>query len=102
MLYGIRFQAQKLKANGRKDMLAQLKKVAKESQKESRKQALASQKHAREAQIRARRLSKEMMVYWKRFVMRIFNHRRRLSDVSNTNNTKIRLTFSNIEPLSSV
>ena len=67
------FKAQKLKANARKDMLAQLKKVAKESQKESRKQALVSQKHAREAQIRARRLSKEMMVYWKRFVFRLMS-----------------------------
>jgi DNA helicase INO80 len=59
-------KAQKIKSLSRKDMLTQLKKLAKESQKDCRKQALQSQKNMKEAQVRARRLAKEMQVYWKR------------------------------------
>ena len=64
------FQAHKIKQNLRKDQLAVLKKLAKESQREARKKAIQSQKMAREAVTRARRLSREMMAYWKRYEMK--------------------------------
>lgn len=70
-------QEQKKKAAARKEMLACLKKVAKEGQKESRRQALQSQKLMKEGVVRARRLSKEMMVYWKRFEKVEKEHRRK-------------------------
>ncbi|ESO06199.1 hypothetical protein HELRODRAFT_188298, partial [Helobdella robusta] len=68
---------QKHKAIIRKDNLAQLKKLSKECQKESRKLALASQKLSRDAASRIKRLGKEMLAYWKRFEKVEKEHRKK-------------------------
>lgn len=60
-------RAHRQKTCCRKELLAGIRKIAKECQKECRKSAIQSQKIMKEASTRSRRLAKEMQAYWKRF-----------------------------------
>ena len=71
-------KAQKQKASARKELLLQLKKVAKECQKECRRATINAQKGLKEASSRAKRLSREMLLYWKRFDKVEKEHRKRV------------------------